>query len=75
MKPLSEQEPEQQSEQKNSKVHQAQQTNTSYVSKPKMEIHERMQHIGREFVDICQHGDCLHVDCERQLPPEIYYAD
>ena len=55
MKTLSEQEPEQQSEQKNSKVHQAQQTNTAYVSKPKMGIHERMQHIGREFVDICHY--------------------
>lgn len=55
MKPLSEQEPEQQSKQKYSKVHQAQQTNTPYVSKPKMEIHERMQHIGREFVDICHY--------------------
>ena len=28
-----------------------------------------------EFADICQHGDCLHVDCERQRPPEIDYAD
>ena len=55
MKPLSEQETEQQSEQKNSKVHHAQQTNTSHVSKPKMGIHERMQHIGREFVDICHY--------------------
>ena len=55
MKPLSEQEPEQQSEQKNSKVHQAQQTNTAHVSKPNMGIHERMQHIGREFVDICHY--------------------
>ena len=55
MKPLSEQEPEQQSEQKNSKVHQAQQTNTAHVSKLNMGIHERMQHIGREFVDICHY--------------------
>ena len=55
MKPLSEQEPEQQSEQKNSKVHQAQQTNTAHVPKPNMGIHERMQHIGREFVDICNY--------------------
>ena len=28
-----------------------------------------------EFAEICQHGDCLHVDCERQRPPEIDYAD
>lgn len=55
MKPLSEQETEQQSEQKNSKVHHAQQTNTAHVSKQKMGIHERMQHIGREFVDICHY--------------------
>ena len=55
MKPLSEQEPEQQSEQKNSKVHQAQQTNTAHVPKLNMGIHERMQHIGREFVDICHY--------------------
>ena len=55
MKPLSGQEPEQQSEKKNSKVDQAQQTNTAHVSKPKMETHERMQHIGREFVDICHY--------------------
>ena len=55
MKPLSEQEPEQQSEQKNSKVHQAQQTNTAHVSKPNMGIHERMQQICREFVDICHY--------------------
>lgn len=55
MKPLSEQEPEQQSEKKNSKVHQAQQTNTAHVAKSNMGIHERMQHIGREFVDICHY--------------------
>lgn len=55
MKPLSEQEPEQQSEQKNSKVHQVQQTNIAHVPKPNMGIHERMQHIGREFVDICHY--------------------
>lgn len=55
MKPLSEQELEQQSEQKNSKVHQAQQTNAAHVSKTNMGIHERMQHIGREFVDICHY--------------------
>ena len=52
MKQLSEQEPEQQSEQKNSKVQQA---NTTHVPNPKMGIHERMQHIGREFVDICHY--------------------
>ena len=55
MKPLSAQAPEQKKKQKNSKVHQAQQTNTAHVSKPKMGIHERMQHIGREFVDICHY--------------------
>ena len=55
MKPLSEQEPEQQSEQKNNQAYQAQQTNTPHVSKPNMGIHERMQHIGREFVDICHY--------------------
>ena len=55
MKPLSEQEPEQQSEQKNNQAYQAQQTNTPHVSKPNMGIYERMQHIGREFVDICHY--------------------
>ena len=52
MKTLSEQEPEQQSEQRNSK---AQQTNTAHLLKPNMGMHERMQHIGREFVDICHY--------------------
>ena len=55
MKPLSEQELEQQSEQKNNQAYQAQQTNTAHVSKPNMGIHERMQPIGREFVDICHY--------------------
>ena len=53
MKPLSEQ--EQQSKQKNSKVDQAPKIEAANVVKPKMEIHERMQHIGREFVDICHY--------------------
>lgn len=52
MKTLSEQKPEQQSEQRNSK---AQQTNTAHLLKPNMGMHERMQHIGREFVDICHY--------------------
>lgn len=52
MKPLSEQEPEQRSEQKSSEFHQL---TDNHVSKTKMGIHERMQHIGREFVDICHY--------------------
>ncbi len=52
MKPLSEQEPEQRSEQKSSEFHQLA---DNHVSKPKTGIHERMQHIGREFVDICHY--------------------
>ena len=52
MKTLSEQEPEQQLEQRSSK---APQTNTVHILKPNMGIHERMQHIGREFVDICHY--------------------
>ena len=52
MKPLSEQKLEQLSEQKNSQAHPANEIN---VSNPKMRILERMQHIGREFVDICHY--------------------
>ncbi|MHA1177298.1 hypothetical protein [Psychrobacter faecalis] len=52
MKTLSEQEPEQQLEQRSSK---ASQTNTVHILKPNMGMHERMQHIGREFVDICHY--------------------
>ena len=52
MKPLSEQKPAQRTEQKNSQAYQA---TDIHVSKSKMGIHERMQHIGREFVDICHY--------------------
>ena len=56
MKTLSEQKTEQQSEQlsteKNNKAYQG---NDIDVSKSNMGIHERMQYIGREFVDICHY--------------------
>ena len=59
MKTLSEQEPEQQSEQlsteKNNKAYQSNVINDIDVAKSHMGIHERMQHIGREFVDICHY--------------------
>ena len=28
-----------------------------------------------ELVSQCQHGESIHMDCERQRPPEIDYAD
>lgn len=56
MKTLSEQKTEQQSEQlsteKNNKAYQSNVINDIDVAKSHMGIHERMQHIGREFVDI-----------------------
>lgn len=56
MKTLSEQKPEQQSEQLSTeKNNKAYQSNAIDVAKSNMDIHERMQHIGREFVDICHY--------------------
>jgi len=56
MKTLSEQEPEQQSEQLSTeKNNKAYQSNDIDVSKSNMGIHGRMQYIGREFVDICHY--------------------
>ena len=28
-----------------------------------------------ELVEQCQHGECIHMDCEQRRPPEIDYAD
>ena len=28
-----------------------------------------------ELVEQCQHGECIHMDCEQRRPPEIDHAD
>ena len=55
MKTLSEQEPEQLSTEKNNKAYQSSDINDTDVANSNIGIHERMQHIGREFVDICHY--------------------
>lgn len=52
MTPLSEHKPKQQAEQKSNQAYQA---DATHVLKPSVGLHERMQYIGREFVDICHY--------------------
>ena len=52
MKPLSEQKPEQPSEQESGQAYHA---NDAHGLKQRRGFHERIQYIGREFVDICHY--------------------